>query len=70
VVITLHRFESRLKPLCFENRRLRETLDYQQYPERTYGLATLTLVVRRNHRIPLSSGACDTAACARGSVLK
>jgi hypothetical protein len=39
------RLESRLKPLQFENRRLRETLewtpplDYQQCLERTYGPA-------------------------------
>jgi DNA-binding transcriptional LysR family regulator len=26
------------------------------------------LVVRRNHRIPFSGGACDTARCARGSI--
>jgi UDP-glucose 4-epimerase len=43
-ILIPRRFESRLKPLHFENRRLRETLgwtpplDYQQCLMRTYGL--------------------------------
>jgi nucleoside-diphosphate-sugar epimerase len=38
-ILIPRRFESRLKPLRFENRRLRETLglDYQQCLARTYG---------------------------------
>jgi len=45
-ILIPQRFESRLKPLHFENRRLRETLgwtpplDYQQCVVRTYGPAT------------------------------
>jgi UDP-glucose 4-epimerase len=41
-ILIPRRFESRLKPLCFENRKLRETLgwipplDYQQCLARTY----------------------------------
>jgi 2-alkyl-3-oxoalkanoate reductase len=44
-ILIPRRFEARLKPLRFENRRLRETLgwtpplDYQQCLARTYGLA-------------------------------
>jgi 2-alkyl-3-oxoalkanoate reductase len=44
-ILIPRRFESRLKPLHFENRRLRETLgwspplDYQQCLEQTYGPA-------------------------------
>ena len=43
-ILIPRRFESRLKPLRFENRRLRETLgwtpplDYKQCLARTYGL--------------------------------
>jgi nucleoside-diphosphate-sugar epimerase len=46
-IFTPRRFESRLKPLRFENRRLRETLgwtpplEYQQCLARTYGPAAL-----------------------------
>ena len=52
-ILIPRRLESRLKPLRFENRRLRETLgwtpplDYQQCLERTYGPAALTAVGRR-----------------------
>ena len=62
-ILIPRRFESRLKPLRFENRRLRETLgwtpplDYQQCLERTYGLAALTAAGR--------SGA-DSLAVANG----
>jgi 2-alkyl-3-oxoalkanoate reductase len=47
-ILIPRRLESRLKPLRFENRRLRETLgwtpplDYRQCLERTYGPAALT----------------------------
>jgi UDP-glucose 4-epimerase len=47
-ILIPQRFESRLKPLRFENRRLRETLgwtpplDYEQCVVRTYGPATPT----------------------------
>jgi nucleoside-diphosphate-sugar epimerase len=47
-ILIPHLFESRLKPLRFENRRLRETLGwtpplgYQECLERTYGPAALT----------------------------
>jgi nucleoside-diphosphate-sugar epimerase len=51
-ILIPRRFESRLKPLRFENRRLRETLgwtpllDYQQCLERTYGPAAPTTAGR------------------------
>jgi len=57
-ILIPRRFESRLKPLRFENRRLRETLgwtpplDYQQCLARTYGPAPSTAAesdARRNH---------------------
>jgi len=47
-ILIPRRLESRLRPLRFENRRLRETLgwnpplDYQQCLERTYGPVALT----------------------------
>jgi UDP-glucose 4-epimerase len=52
-ILIPRRLESRLKPLRFENRRLRETLgwtpplDYQQCVERTYGPSPLTAAGRR-----------------------
>jgi 2-alkyl-3-oxoalkanoate reductase len=51
-ILIPRRLESRLKPLRFENRRLRETLgwtprlDHQQCLERTYGLAAPTAAGR------------------------
>lgn len=51
-ILIPRRLESRLKPLRFENRRLRETLgwnpplNYQQCLERTYGAAASTAAVR------------------------
>ena len=51
-ILIPRRLESRLKPLRFENRRLRETLgwtpplDYQQCLERTYGPAAPTAAWR------------------------
>jgi nucleoside-diphosphate-sugar epimerase len=51
-ILIPRRFESRLKPLRFENRRLRETLgwtpplDYRQCLERTYGPAAPTAAGR------------------------
>jgi 2-alkyl-3-oxoalkanoate reductase len=51
-ILTPRRFEAMLKPLRFENRRLRETLgwtaplDYKQCVARTYGPAALPAVTR------------------------
>jgi 2-alkyl-3-oxoalkanoate reductase len=51
-ILVPRRFESRLKPLRFENRRLRETLgwtpplDYRECLRRTYGPATATVAAR------------------------
>jgi hypothetical protein len=51
-ILIPRRFESRLKPLHFENRKLRETLewtpplDYQQCLARTYGPAAPTAAGR------------------------
>jgi nucleoside-diphosphate-sugar epimerase len=51
-ILTPHRFEAMLKPLRFENRRLRETLgwtaplDYKQCVAWTYGPAALPAVTR------------------------
>jgi UDP-glucose 4-epimerase len=51
-ILIPRRFESRLRPLRFENRRLRETLgwtpplDYQQCLERTYGPAAAIVAGR------------------------
>jgi len=52
-ILIPRRFESRLKPLRFENRKLRETLgwtpplDYRRCLVRTYGLATSTGAAER-----------------------
>jgi hypothetical protein len=54
-ILTPRRLESRLKPLRFDNRRLRETLgwtpplDYQQCLVRTYGPAPPAAAGRLPH---------------------
>jgi hypothetical protein len=60
------------KPWARESRlkHVKENANYYRHYRLKCPKHDLSLVVRRNHRIPLSSGACDTAACARGSVLK
>jgi nucleoside-diphosphate-sugar epimerase len=60
-ILIPRRFESRLKPLRFENRKLRETLgwtpplDYQQCLEQTYGSAAPTAAGRRGVGFLLSN---------------
>jgi UDP-glucose 4-epimerase len=60
-ILIPRRLEARMKPLWFENRKLRETLDwippldYQQCLKRTYGSAGSTATARPDPLIGAAS---------------